>query len=198
MMRLTVDGPSIPHGESPGRPDARGAERLAFYSGATVLLLTSVHHVYGAILYDTPERYHAVVIAGAALALMFGLKALNTRSGSGMVRRTAWWAGWSVNAVIAVLLFGVIEGFYNHVVKVALHFGGMTEERFRWFYRDPLYELPNDVIFELTGVLQVVPAAFAGYYLVKAAVRAAGGRTIRSSIARATSAVRTPGAKSEM
>jgi hypothetical protein len=29
------------------------------------------------------------------------------------------------------------------------------------------YELPNDVFFETTGVLQVVPAAITGYYLYR-------------------------------
>jgi hypothetical protein len=146
---------------------AAGAERLALLGGAAVLLLTSVHHVYGALRYDTPERYHAVVIAGVALALMLGLHTVSTRSGSNLVGPMAWWAGWSVNAIVAVLLFGLVEGFYNHMVKVVLYFGGLSEERLRWLYRDPLYELPNDLIFELTGVLQVVPAALAAYFLVQ-------------------------------
>jgi hypothetical protein len=166
-MPLVLDRPSAPQQGAPHRAASYDPERFAFLAGAAVLLLTSIHHVYGAIRYETPERYHAVVIAGAALALMVIFQAARRRIGSRLARRSAWWAGLSVNAVVAVLLFGAIEGFYNHVIKVAFHFGGMSEERLRWLYRDPLYELPNDVIFEVTGVLQVVPAAFAAYFLTR-------------------------------
>lgn len=173
-MPLAIDRPPTPPSARQVGSDAAGAERLALLGGTAVLLLTSVHHVYGAWRYDTPERYHAVVIAGVALTLMLVLHAVSTRVGSSFAARATWWAGWSVNAVVAVLLFGVVEGLYNHVLKVALYFGGMSEERLRWLYRDPLYELPNDLIFEMTGVLQVVPAAFAAYFLTMAVVRGNG------------------------
>lgn len=35
----------------------------------------------------------------------------------------------------------------------------------RTMYPTPAYEIPDDVFFEVTGMLQVVPVAVAAYYL---------------------------------
>jgi len=37
----------------------------------------------------------------------------------------------------------------------------------RRLFPPPRYELPDDAFFEVTGVLQVVPAAITGYYLCR-------------------------------
>lgn len=159
-----------PDGSSPPAPAAAPAfERRALLAGVAVLALTSVHHVYGAVHYGTPERYHAVFIAAVALALILGSAAVARRKPASPAGRAAWWTAWGVNGIISVLLFGAVEGLYNHVVKVGAYYGGASEERLRWLFRDPLYEMPNDLVFEITGVLQVVPAALAAYYLVRAA-----------------------------
>jgi hypothetical protein len=158
-------GASSRHGSPVGL--AR-AERAAFLLGAATLALTSVHHVYGAILYATPERYHAVGIAGAALAVMVAAMAVHRRKpGSPAGRSAWWWVFWLATATVPVLLFGAAEGFYNHAVKVAAYYGGVSEATLLRMYPSPTYELPNDLVFEATGVLQVVPAAAAGYYLVR-------------------------------
>ncbi|HEX7941449.1 MAG TPA: hypothetical protein VF488_06565, partial [Gemmatimonadaceae bacterium] len=51
----------------PGR-----AERRARLAGAMVFVLTSIHHVYGAIRYHTPWRYHAAAVGAAAVIVMLG------------------------------------------------------------------------------------------------------------------------------
>ncbi len=160
------------HRPSPAgrRRRATSSEKLALLSGTGVLVLTMVHHVYGALLYETPERYHAVYIAGAALALMVSADWLSRRRPSSVLGRVAWWTGWSVNGVVAVLLFGAIEGFYNHVLKVALYFGGLPEHHMGRLYSDALFEMPNDVIFELTGGLHVIPSVFAAVFLAQTLV----------------------------
>jgi hypothetical protein len=155
------------------------SDRPAYLAGIGVLFLTTLHHVYGAILYDTPERYHAVAIAAGAFLVMAGGRWSSRRwprhpqvprCGCPRTferRRIGWWLSWGTNAGVCVLLFGAVEGFYNHVVKVTLYLAGLSEEALRVLYPDPTYELPNDVIFELTGVLQVVPAGVAAYYLIR-------------------------------
>lgn len=160
------DVPAVP--ASATRPGTSTVERRALLAGAGVLVLTGIHHVYGAILYETPERYHAVFIAAAALFVMLAGRALVRRRNGSPADRIGRWTAWSVNAVVSVLLFGAVEGFYNHVVKVALYFGGLPEARMRVLFRSDLHEMPNDLIFEATGVLQAVPAVLAGYYLVRA------------------------------
>jgi hypothetical protein len=62
-------------------------------------------------------------------------------------------------------MFGLFEGLYNHVVKDVLYFGGATTGLMMRLFPPPTYEMPNDMFFELTGILQVVPAAFAAWYL---------------------------------
>lgn len=59
---------------SPINADLRRAERRALFAAAAVSVATSVHHVYGAIVYHTPWRYHAVAVSAGAFALILGEK----------------------------------------------------------------------------------------------------------------------------
>lgn len=56
------------------------------------------------------------------------------------------------------------EGLYNHVVKNALYWIGLPGPWTRLF-PPPTYEMPNDLLFEVTGILQVLPAAMAAHGL---------------------------------
>jgi hypothetical protein len=72
----------------------------------------------------------------------------------------------------ATLLFpvagvGFFEGAYNHVAKNVLYFAGASEQLLVKLFPPPAYELPNDWFFELTGVLQVLPAAFTAHAFVR-------------------------------
>src|SRR5688572_5776450 len=51
------------------------ASSVARHASA-VLLITSIHHAYGAYVYDTPWRYHAVIVAGVTAPLIFGALAV--------------------------------------------------------------------------------------------------------------------------
>jgi hypothetical protein len=81
--------------------------------------------------------------------------------------RVARWTFVLTIIVIPLLLFGVFEGFYNHLVKDALYFSGMSVEQLRRFFPPPMYEMPNDAFFELTGVLQIVPAVSVAFSLYR-------------------------------
>jgi hypothetical protein len=160
--------------ERRGRPGGllrSGREGAAFLAGAATLALTSVHHAYGAIRYGTPERYHAVVIAVAAVAIMAaGLLAHRWTPGR-VTGRVGWWVFWLTTAAVPVLLFGGVEGLYNHGVKLVAFHAGVPEATLLRMYPYDIVELPNDFIFEATGVLQVVPAVVAGHHLVRLAAR---------------------------
>jgi hypothetical protein len=71
-----------------------------------------------------------------------------------------------VTLVVPVLLFGAFEGVYNHAVKNILFLAGASIETMHRLFPPPTYELPSDLFFEATGVLQIVPAMAAGYYLL--------------------------------
>jgi hypothetical protein len=145
--------------------DLRRAERRAFLAGSSVFALTSIHHVYGAIRYDTPERYYAAVIAAVAVIMSLGALRISRARPTSAIGRAAWWAFLGVNATVFVLLFGAFEGLYNHALKDALYFGGAPLAQMRVLFPAPAYEMPNDWFFEVTGVLQMVPAAVTAYYL---------------------------------
>jgi cytochrome bd-type quinol oxidase subunit 2 len=140
--------------ETSGNREATMAALRLARPALLVLLLTSVHHVYGGYIYQTPERYHVLFIAApAALVILGSLALLRSRAAS-----VARWTFVLTTLVVAVLLFGGFEGAYNHVAKNVLYFAGTSEEQMRRLFPSDLYELPNDLFFELTGVLQ----AFAG------------------------------------
>jgi hypothetical protein len=145
--------------------DLRWAERRALLAGSSVFALTSIHHVYGAIRYDTPERYHAVLVGAAALIVMLIALRVSRARPASATGRAAWWTFFGVNATVFVLLFGAFEGLYNHALKVALYLGGTPVAQLRVLFPAPMYEMPNDWFFEVTGILQLVPAAVTAYYL---------------------------------
>lgn len=124
------------------------------------LALTSAHHVYGAIVYETPWRHHAVVVAVIAGAISW----LTWRSRSPGAR-----AVFFGTAALTCVAFGAFEGFYNHVLKNAAYLAELPWEWFDRLFPPPTYERPNDVVFELSGVLQVLPAAIVGAALVRTA-----------------------------
>jgi hypothetical protein len=59
------------------------------------------------------------------------------------------------------------EGGYNHVMKNALFFGGLPRSTLERLFPPPTYEMPTDLWFEGSGVLQFVIAVWAAYYLVE-------------------------------
>jgi hypothetical protein len=153
----------------------RKAERRALAWGAAVAALTTVHHVYGAIVYQTPSRYHAVFLAGGALVVMLGALSVAQRRGRTRLGQAAWWTFFGVTAVVFVLLFGAFEGAYNHLLKNALWLAGLPVRALRVLFPAPTYELPNDLFFELTGIAQVLPAAMtAGWLATLLAERRSG------------------------
>jgi hypothetical protein len=125
-------------------------------AGTTALLLlalTSVHHAYGAAVYETPWRLHIVYIAvpvamAILLALYIGLRLDGRPAG-----RLATWIGIAVILAFPVAAIGFCEGGYNHIVKNIVYFGFGRAEAIAMF-PPPTAELPNDLVFELTGIAQ--------------------------------------------
>lgn len=155
----TVDAQA--RGVSPGREGSEVTARAVRHAGhaLAVLALTSLHHVYGAFRYQTPFRLHVVLIAAAVAGLIIAGKRLFLRRQS-FPRLLAFAAATLIFPVAGI---GVFEGAYNHFAKNALYFAGLSRERMLTLFPPPRYELPNDFWFELSGVLQIVPAAMAAY-----------------------------------
>jgi len=153
--------------------------RVTWYALA-VLLLTTVHHVYGAYVYHTPWRLHVAFVSGfAATAIVGSLLVLRGHTDD-VVRRVAFWTFVGVTLVIPVAAIGLFEGGYNHALKDALYFAGASPSLMTQMFPPPTYELPNDAFFEITGVMQVIPASLTGWFLYRL-VRSRSGASISST-----------------
>jgi hypothetical protein len=57
-------------------------------------------------------------------------------------------------------MIGIFEGLYNHVLKNIFFFVSASKQTLQSLFPAPTYEMPNDLIFEITGGAQglmVVP-----------------------------------------
>lgn len=121
-----------------------------------LMLLTSAHHIYGAIIYHTPWRLHVLFLSVPVMVITF-LFRKRVKTGENP---------WSVLSNIylgtillfSVLLIGVFEGLYNHVLKNILFFAGLPEKSMYRIFPPGVYELPNDFLFELSGIAQGIIA----------------------------------------
>src|SRR5690606_3396549 len=152
----------------------------AALSHAAILSLTSVHHWYGAVRFDTLWRGHVVHVAvGVGLAV-------------GLLLATAWLTGGRrlerrvtlvlviLSVLACVVWLGRYEGGYNHLLKNVLHVGGLSPEAFRWAFPLPTYGPPEDWIFELTGVAQLPLGLLAGWAAISLWRHTPAGRTLEA------------------
>src|SRR3569833_515280 len=130
---------------------------LAWTTG--VFALTAFHHYYGSLVYGTPWRTHVVFIGGIILQLCFLSSLLYRRYEKKFLL--------NIYLVIAFvgfgLLIGLFEGFYNHTIKDLLYFSGISVNNWRSLFPSPTYEVPDNIVFESTGILQF-PAGVAQIY----------------------------------
>lgn len=131
----------------------RELNRLAS-SAFGVLLLTSVHHAYGAYVYGTPWRLHVVIVSVLiAAAIAACLRVLRQKMGT---RTLAVGLFTAIIFLFPVLAIGLFEGGYNHALKDALYFGGASQGLLQRLFPAPTYEMPNDAFFEVTGAVQLI------------------------------------------
>lgn len=137
----------------------------AFLASSSVLVLTLIHHFYGAVIYSTPWRMHVAFIAVPVLIAMAAVWAVQSRWPGLFRGMAAKWVLIAVAGVVSVAMFGMYEGGYNHLLKNILYYGGLPAETFAKMFPAPTYELPNDLLFELTGILQFFFALWAAFHL---------------------------------
>jgi hypothetical protein len=134
-------------------------------ASAGVLILTVFHHIYGAALYATPWRHHvAVLVLPVLLVLIFayGIYRWHPRTRLGQASLRLFIV---VMLLVPVGLIGLFEGGYNHLVKNMLYFGGVSRATLDQLFPAPSYEMPDDLWFEVTGILQFIMGFWAVYYL---------------------------------
>lgn len=146
-----------PHSDTPHPPLSR-----AFRPALAILLLTSLHHAYGACVYHTPWRLHVVLVATLTALALWGAVLVVRNHPAGRTRVMAVTVFCLVDALIPVLGIGYFEGGYNHVLKNALYFAGASPPLMALLFPPPAYELPNDVLFEASGIAQFLVGVVAG------------------------------------
>jgi len=133
--------------------------KLCWYSTA-LMILTSIHHIYGAIIYETPWRLHVLLISVPVILATWLLKYFMTARSS-RIAVVHFWLLLIVTLVPSIGMIGLYEGMYNHLVKNIMFFGGASKETLVKLFPPPTYEMPSDLWFEVTGIAQallVVPS----------------------------------------
>jgi hypothetical protein len=138
----------------------------ALIAAAALLMLTVFHHVYGAVLYETPWRNHVALIVVPVLLAMIAAHEIHRRNPDTPLGAGSLWAFLAL-ATVPIVVLGIFEGGYNHLVKDLLFFAGLRADLLDRLFPDSLYEMPDDLIFEVSGVLQLVVAASAARRLVR-------------------------------
>ncbi len=131
--------------------------KASWYSIA-LMVLTSIHHVYGAFRYHTPWRLHVLLLSIPVIILTIVIDRVVRRRAK--ISAFVFWAFFTITLVPSISLIGFYEGIYNHILKNILFYGGADINVLHTLFPPPKYEMPNDVWFEITGVLQgilVVP-----------------------------------------
>jgi len=117
--------------------------------------LTTVHHIYGGLVDRAPNRLLVPVIMAIPSLITLGSLRRYKRTGSGAALATS-----STVAVLAwVVLSGLVHGAYSHAYKDILFLVDGPPELYYPLNPDEHYP-PDDVFFEITGVLEMVTAYF--------------------------------------
>ena len=132
--------------------------KVSLYSNM-LMGLTSIHHLYGAFIYKTPWRAHVLFISVPVIMITIILTRFIQSAGNGM-QKFLLWLYWAIILCAPVLLIGVFEGLYNHVLKNSLFFSGLSEAWMHKIFPPGMYEMPNNIFFEVTGAMQGVFAVF--------------------------------------
>jgi len=98
-----------------------------------------------------PDDQHSVIILTLVLERRLGKKEVSSKC-------VMFWLLYFITLVPSLGLIGVFEGIYNHLLKNIMYFGGAGDGLLLTLFPAPTYEMPNDLLFEITGVMQGVIA----------------------------------------
>ena len=142
-------------------------EFRALWWAVASVVLTTVQHLYGAIIYHTAWRHHAAIVAVITVLVAAGSLRVHRSRTSERAGKIAFWIFVIVTLLIAVLGIGLFEGGYNHTLKNILYFTTGDAALMQRLFPPPTYEMPNDTFFEITGVLQFPLGLVTGWELFK-------------------------------
>lgn len=121
--------------------------------------LTTVHHVYGRLVDGASNRLRVPFIMAIPTLVALGSLRRYKRTGSGAALATAG----STSVLAWVVLSGLLHGGYAHLYKDILFLLDGPSELYYPLNPDEHYP-PDDLFFEVTGVLETVSAFFVALY----------------------------------
>ncbi|HTI93121.1 MAG TPA: hypothetical protein VL727_21125 [Puia sp.] len=137
--------------------------RYSVIATSVVYIITTFHHLYGATVYNTPWRRDVGINGGIVLLVcvvfVYLYKAYR--------KRVYLLLYLIINFIVFGLGIGIFEGLYNHILKNILFFGGLSLSKWRRLFPAPAYEIPDNFLFEGTGVLQFFAALVLMSYLLR-------------------------------
>jgi len=128
---------------------------LAVATGVIAGLISSIHHWYGAVAYDTPWRAGVSYWIMGLVIIIYSLLFVYWKNADNIVGKIAIWV-FLFSAVIFQAGFIMFECVYSHVLKNILFFGGMDKSTLDQLFPSPAYHLPDNLLFEFTGLLQLI------------------------------------------
>ena len=128
---------------------------LALVSGVVAGLISSLHHWYGAIAYNTPWRVGVSYWIMGLIFVVYSMLYLYWKHADKFAGKIAMWI-FFLFAVIFQTGFILFECVYSHILKNIFYFSGMSQSTLERLYPVPAYHLPDNLFFELTGLLQLV------------------------------------------
>lgn len=130
-------------------------------------ILSSVHHIYGGIIYEGSARLAVPFVMAIPLVITLGLLYLHKRTGS----QAALNAFSILSILVWVIASGLLHAGYAHGYKDFLALMGVPASRVLEVYRPLLpHEFvypPNNFAFEFTGLLEIVTAILVGLFTVQ-------------------------------
>jgi hypothetical protein len=111
--------------------------------------MTTIHHVYGAAIFETPWRLHIVFASIPVALIILAAAPIAKRTRSGVVSNVASWLYVAAIALFCIALIGFYEGGYNHLIPNIQYMHGVDHP-----LREGLYVPPDDLAFQLTGIAQ--------------------------------------------
>src|SRR5215212_7751427 len=137
------------------KPTTRQLINRAVLAILTAYALTTIHHIYGGLVDRAPNRLRVPIIMAVPSLVALGSLNRYQRTGSG-----AALASFSTVAVLAwVVLSGLLHGGYAHAYKDILFLVDGPPESYYPLNPDEHYP-PDDIFFEITGVLEIVTGYF--------------------------------------
>ncbi|MDH3379235.1 MAG: hypothetical protein OEQ39_20105 [Gammaproteobacteria bacterium] len=136
----------------------RGPSRTSIFKAAVSVtvagIVSSAHHVYGAFVYETPWRLVVSLWIPAFVLLILSMLFLLRRYANQTAATAAAWIV-LLGGVVFQAGFTTFESVYSHVLKNILFFGGASQQFLGRLFPAPAYHLPDNFLFELTGVAQL-------------------------------------------